>query len=164
MVVLNLLFTLAVAPFIPVTIAAPSQQPLSALRTNKVNPLKRLSITFPSPTPLSHDLALADPLPDLAAISPFYIPNQQPTPLPASCSLTRVSLLIRHSSIRGNDDEFEQSMGPFFEKIRGMDKEKFPSAGSGEWGWLEGWESPIVEDRLEELSETGRRDAKVSYI
>ena len=62
----------------------------------------------------------------------------------------------------GNDDEYEQTMGPFIEKIvhlREMDMGKFPR--DGEWGWLGAWRTPIVEARLEELSERGRNDAKV---
>ena len=50
-------------------------------------------------------------------------------------------------------------MGPFIEKIKGMDRDKLPR--SGEWAFLRDWESPIVEERLEELSERGRRDSKV---
>jgi hypothetical protein len=68
-------------------------------------------------------------------------------------------LLIRHSSILGNDDEYEQTMRPFIEKIAGMDKGKMPS--HGEWAFLRDWETPIVEENLEQLSERGRKDAKV---
>lgn len=40
-----------------------------------------------------------------------------------------------------------------------MDKRKIPE--SGEWAFLRGYESPIVEENLEMLSERGRKDAKV---
>lgn len=98
--------------------------------------------------------------PDLSAISPFFIPTKEPTPLPPRCKLKRVSLLIRHSSILGNDEEYEETMGPFIRKIAGMDKAKFPQ--QGEWAFLRDWETPIVEANLEHLSERGRKDAKVS--
>lgn len=96
---------------------------------------------------------------DLSAISPFFIPAEQPTPLPPGHSLERVSLLIRHSAILGNDDEFEQTMGPFITKINGTDKSKLPSQGP--WSFLRDYESPIVEDTLEKISDRGKNDAKV---
>ncbi|WWD19579.1 hypothetical protein CI109_104040 [Kwoniella shandongensis] len=121
----------------PFTVEIPSTSNLTTLETThgQINPLKHLS-----------------------AISPFFIPNEEPTPLPKGCHLTRVSLLIRHSSILGNDDEFEQTMKPFIDKIAGMDKNKIPE--EGEWSFLRDWESPIVEENLEQLSKRGKKDAK----
>lgn len=108
---------------------------------------------------------------DLSAISPFYIPTEQPTPLPEQCKLTRVSLLIRHSSILGNDDEYEETMEPFITKIKKLQKKsgkrgkKGKKEGvlpkKGDWAFLGKWKSPIVEDNLEKLSERGRTDAEV---
>ncbi|WVR07739.1 hypothetical protein IAU60_004782 [Kwoniella sp. DSM 27419] len=119
------------------TVALPSQQHFSSHgpHANQINPLKHLS-----------------------AISPFYIPTQDPTPLPDKCELTRVSLLIRHSSIQGNDDEYEQTMQPFIKKIAEMDKEKIPA--EGEWKFLRDWQTPIVEENLEVVSKQGKKDAK----
>ncbi|OCF38157.1 hypothetical protein I316_00381 [Kwoniella heveanensis BCC8398] len=99
-----------------------------------------------------------NPLKHLSAISPFYIPTQQPTPLPEGCELDRVSLLVRHSSILGNDDEYEQTMQPFIAKIADMDKSKIPE--DGEWAFLRDWQTPIVEEKLEQVSEQGKKDAK----
>ncbi|RXK39846.1 hypothetical protein M231_02903 [Tremella mesenterica] len=110
-----------------------------------------------SPT-IHNDL---DPLKHLSAISPFYIPFEQPDPLPPHCSLTRVSLLIRHSAIMGNDDEFEQTMSPFIQKIHNItisEPRLLPS--SGPWAFLRQWETPIVEKTLEKISPRGRKDAK----
>lgn len=97
---------------------------------------------------------------DLSAISPFYIPAEEPTPLPQNCTLSRASLLIRHSSIMGNDDEFEQTMQPFIKKIHKMNKKK-RTPKHGPWSFLRDWKTPIVEDHLEEVSERGKNDAKV---
>jgi len=153
MVRLDLL--LAAASLVLSTTAVPSQVTLSAHGSGHINPLKRASpLCDPQIIPPLTSLS------DLAAISPFYIPSQKPSPLPQQCSLTRVSLLIRHSSIKGNDDEYEQTMGPFINKIEGMTQDRFPS--EGEWSWLRDWRSPIGEEGLEELSERGRGDAKVS--
>ncbi|ORY25534.1 histidine phosphatase superfamily [Naematelia encephala] len=124
---------LAVAAVLSSALAAPSQQPFSL--PNRIDPLKHLS-----------------------AISPFFLPTEKPTPLPPRCSLTRVSLLVRHSSIMGNDDEYEQTMGPFIHKIGNLSTDDLPD--SGEWSFLREWETPIVEERLEELSGRGKKDAK----
>ncbi|KAI9638280.1 histidine phosphatase superfamily [Dioszegia hungarica] len=96
---------------------------------------------------------------DLSAISPFYIPTALPDPLPPTCSLTRVSLLIRHSSILGNDDEYDDSMGPFIEKIKRIRDEHPEKIPQGEWAFLGEWESPIKEDKVEVLSERGKADS-----
>ncbi|WWC64640.1 uncharacterized protein I303_107251 [Kwoniella dejecticola CBS 10117] len=127
------MLALALLPLLPLIVALPSQQPFST--NQRINPLKHLS-----------------------AISPFYIPTEKPTPLPDQCELDRVSLLIRHSSIMGNDDEYEETMKPFIEKIVNMDKSKIPQ--SGEWKFLNDWRSPIGDDTLEVVSPQGKRDAK----
>ena len=97
--------------------------------------------------------------PDLSAISPFFIPADEPAKLPKGHKLERVSLLIRHSAILGNDDEYEQTMGPFVEKIYAADPETLPS--SGPWAFLRDWECPINEENLEKVSDRGKKDAKV---
>lgn len=53
-------------------------------------------------------------------------------------------------------------MGPFIEKIKKIREETPEKMPSGEWAFLREWESPIVEDRLEEISERGKEDANVS--
>jgi hypothetical protein len=50
-------------------------------------------------------------------------------------------------------------MGPFIAKINGTDKSKLPSTGP--WSFLREYESPIVEDKLEKISDRGKNDAKV---
>jgi acid phosphatase len=71
----------------------------------------------------------------------------------------------------GNDDEFEETMEPFITKIKKLQKKggkrgkKGKKEGvlpkKGDWAFLRSWESPIVEDNLEKLSERGRTDAEV---
>ncbi|ORX36155.1 histidine phosphatase superfamily [Kockovaella imperatae] len=118
--------------------ALPSQRPFEASNSKIVNEIE----------PLKH----------LSAISPFYVPTSEPDPLPQGCSLETVSVLIRHSAILGNDEEYEQTMGPFIEKLAKFDKEKLPRLG--EWSFLRDWKSPLKEDELDELSERGKRDSK----
>lgn len=71
----------------------------------------------------------------------------------------------------GNDDEFEETMEPFITKIKKLQKnggkrgKKGKKEGvlpkKGDWAFLRDWKSPIVEDKLEKLSERGRQDAEV---
>ncbi|WWD03521.1 hypothetical protein V865_001574 [Kwoniella europaea PYCC6329] len=135
------MLVLALLPLLPfLALAFPTQQqPFSSTpeesMNNKINPLKHLS-----------------------AISPFYIPTEKPTSLPPKCELDRVSLLIRHSSIQGNDDEFEQTMKPFIDKIRNIPKENLPKEGP--WKFLRDWDTPIKEETLEVVSPQGKKDAK----
>jgi len=74
----------------------------------------------------------------------------------------------------GNDDEFEETMEPFMAKIKKLQKKggkrgkKGKKEGvlpkKGDWAFLRDWKSPIVEDKLENLSERGRQDAEVRLI
>lgn len=100
---------------------------------------------------------------DLSAISPFFVPNHKPTPIPSGCELEQATLLVRHSAILGNDDEFEQTMEPFISKIWDLQQHKpeaFPS--EGDWAFLKDWKTSIVEENLEVLSVKGANDATVS--
>ena len=50
-------------------------------------------------------------------------------------------------------------MLPFIDKVKGFDRDKLPDWGG--WGFLKDWETPIVEDTLEQVSERGKKDAEV---
>lgn len=55
-------------------------------------------------------------------------------------------------------------MSPFIRKIQKLQKSKkgkklLPS--QGEWAFLREWDTPIVEETLEVVSDRGKRDAKV---
>lgn len=65
-------------------------------------------------------------------------------------------------------------MEPFITKIHKLQKKKGGKRGKkgkkesvlpkkGDWAFLRHWESPIVEDNLEKLSERGRTDAEVRF-
>jgi hypothetical protein len=64
----------------------------------------------------------------------------------------------------GNDDEYDDTMGPFIEKIKKIREENPEKIPEGEWAFLKEWETPIVEDKVEVLSERGKEDAHVSSI
>jgi hypothetical protein len=50
-------------------------------------------------------------------------------------------------------------MQPFIEKVAQFDKSKLPD--NGPWGFLKTWQTPIVEEKLEEISDRGKNDARV---
>ncbi|GHJ85260.1 hypothetical protein NliqN6_1662 [Naganishia liquefaciens] len=124
-----------------------------------------------------------DPLKHLSAISPFFIPTEEPTALPnESCNITSASFLIRHSSIMGNDDEFEMTMQPFIWKVGNFSHDVFPTedevrafrerkargevtimeeeVGIERWSFLRDWKTPVKEETLEDLSKRGANDAE----
>lgn len=158
------------------TIALPAQQSFSSNGDgllqpieNKLDPLRRKysSMGIMNRTECITNSRHTPTAPtDLSAISPFFVPTEEPTPLPPSCNITAATILCRHSSILGNDDEFELTMQPFIKKISKLDKAAFPSNKRHPWYFLRNWKTPIVEDKLEVLSDNGKRDAKVlgSYI
>jgi hypothetical protein len=65
------------------------------------------------------------------------------------------SLANTPNSIYSNDDEYEEYIKPFLFKL-----EKHRQGWSGPLAFLETWQSPILEDRLEELTPSGARDAE----
>lgn len=55
-------------------------------------------------------------------------------------------------------------MKPFIDKIYAIQKdqkERLPE--EGEWSWLREWKSPIDDEKLEVVSEQGKKDATVSH-
>lgn len=124
---------------------------------------------------------------DLSAISPFFIPTEEPTPLPnETCNITSASFLIRHSSIMGNDDEFELTMQPFIWKVGNWSADVYPSedelrawrglkasgqvtvleeeVGVDRWTFLRDWKTSVKEETLEKLSKRGKDDSEVSFL
>lgn len=104
---------------------------------------------------------LIPPLADLSAISPFFIPAEEPTPPPATCNITAATLLIRHSSILGNDDEYEMTMQPFIKKLAKLGRSNLPKDKNHPWYFLRNWKSPLQEKEVEKLSKQGAVDAEV---
>ncbi|KAJ9109297.1 hypothetical protein QFC21_000626 [Naganishia friedmannii] len=130
-------------------------------------------------TPPTSRIDKINPLKHLSAISPFFIPTEEPTPLPnPTCNITTASFLIRHSSIMGNDDEFEMTMQPFIWKVGNFSDDVFPSkdelaqarmrmrggededVGVDKWQFLRDWKTPVEEETLEKLSKRGSDDAE----
>jgi hypothetical protein len=50
-------------------------------------------------------------------------------------------------------------MGPFIKKINETDVSKLPE--NGPWSFLRTYESPVIEETLEKISDRGKNDAKV---
>jgi hypothetical protein len=119
-------------------------------------------------------------------MSPYFVPSKEITPLPhPSCNVTTASILIRHSAIESNDDDREQFIQPFVDKVAGWGEEVFPQApeewnrddeikrwkkegtwdgdvGERKWWFLKDWETPVTEEVDEVLSDKGKIDAFVS--
>ncbi|KAL7414292.1 histidine phosphatase superfamily [Mrakia frigida] len=130
---------------------------LAALSVVQAAPATQQQVTFDSSNS-ANIVNLFNPLHHLSAIAPYWQAVHEPTPLPPTCTVKSAALLIRHSAILANDDEWYQTMKPFEDKLKNLSKSAFPTTGP--WAFLKDWESPITEKKLEVLSARGKRDAK----
>ncbi|GAA5898393.1 uncharacterized protein JCM6883_001009 [Sporobolomyces salmoneus] len=96
----------------------------------------------------------------MSGISPYHdAPNADSRP-PPSCKVAAAATLLRHSSIYANDDEFEDYMQPFIERVEKFQKEKKKIEKKSPLSFLNDWVSPITEDNLEDITEPGKADAR----
>jgi hypothetical protein len=98
-----------------------------------------------------------DPLLHLPGISPYFDAvgfglSHAPPP---GCNVTAASYIVRHGAIYANDDEYDEYIKPFLWKL-----EQHRAGWSGPLAFLAKWHSPILEDRLEELTPSGAVDAE----
>lgn len=97
-----------------------------------------------------------DPLLHLPGISPYFdtVGFGLEHKAPDGCEVTAASYIIRHASIYGNDDEYQTYIRPFLWKL-----EQHRQGWSGPLEFMEKWHSPILEDRLEDITPSGLEDA-----
>lgn len=97
----------------------------------------------------------------MSGISPYHdAPNADIRP-PASCKVVAASTLLRHTSIYANDDEYEDYMQPFIERVERLQKDKKRKIDKDSpLSFLNRWTSPINDDNLEDVTDPGRADAR----
>ena len=120
------------------------------------SPLQQIPLT-PSSTSLQFN-----PLHHLSAISPYFIPHPNSNSPPEGCVISRATILVRHGSITANDDEFEETMEPFIDKLESLSfaERKKIFSRSAELAFLETWKTPVNSSTLELPTLPGRKDAK----
>ncbi|KAI5201226.1 hypothetical protein AUEXF2481DRAFT_3815 [Aureobasidium subglaciale EXF-2481] len=98
-----------------------------------------------------------DPLLHLPGTSPYFdaVGFGLEHTAPVGCNITAASYIVRHGAIYANDDEYEEYIKPFLFRL-----EKHRDGWSGPLAFMSQWQSPILEDRLEELTPSGARDAE----
>ncbi|KAM0245895.1 hypothetical protein ACHAP5_005045 [Fusarium lateritium] len=98
-----------------------------------------------------------DPLLHLPGISPYFdaVGFGLSHAAPEGCTVTAASYLIRHAAIYANDAEYEDYIKPFLFKL-----EKHRGGFSGPLEFLNKWHSPIEEEHLEDITPSGKKDAK----
>ncbi|KAJ9629133.1 hypothetical protein H2204_008922 [Knufia peltigerae] len=98
-----------------------------------------------------------DELLHLPGISPYFdaVGFGLEHTAPVGCKVTAASYLIRHAAIYSNDDEYEEYIKPFLYKL-----EQHRSGWSGPLEFMSTWVSPILEDRLEQVTPSGKEDAR----
>lgn len=114
---------------------------------------------LPPQTPIIQDHSQGyefDPLLHLPGISPYFdaVGFGLKHTAPPGCTVTAASYLIRHAAIYANDDEYEQFIKPFLWKL-----EQQRSGWSGPLDFMATWTSPILEDKLEDITPSGAKDA-----
>ncbi|KAF2797802.1 histidine acid phosphatase-like protein [Melanomma pulvis-pyrius CBS 109.77] len=97
-----------------------------------------------------------DPLLHLPGISPYFdaVAFGLGHNAPSGCNVTAASYIIRHSAIYANDEEYETYIKPFLKKL-----EKNKDDWSGPLEFMKHWQSPILEDHLEDITPSGAEDA-----
>ncbi|KAF2452136.1 histidine acid phosphatase-like protein [Karstenula rhodostoma CBS 690.94] len=97
-----------------------------------------------------------DPLLHLPGISPYFdaVGFGLEHRAPEGCNVTAASYLVRHGAIYANDKEYEEYIKPFLWKL-----EQYREGWSGPLSFMSKWQSPIEEDKLEELTPSGAVDA-----
>jgi hypothetical protein len=109
-------------------------------------------------TPKDHSQGYQfDPLLHLPGISPYFdaVAFGLSHAPPQGCNVTAASYIIRHSAIYANDEEYETYIKPFLEKLDKEDRD----AWSGPLEFMKHWTSPILEDKLEDITPSGAEDA-----
>jgi len=99
-----------------------------------------------------------DPLLHLPGISPYFdaIGFGLEHKAPPNCTVTAASYIIRHGAIYANDKEYAEFIKPFLRKL-----EKHREGWTGPLAFMKKWQSPILEDKLEDLTPSGAVDAKM---
>lgn len=107
--------------------------------------------------PLDHSQGYKfDPLLHLPGISPYFdaVGFGLEHKAPEGCKVSAASYLVRHGAIYSNDKEYEEFIKPFLFKL-----EQHRNGWSGPLAFMEKWQSPIDEEKLEELTPSGAVDA-----
>jgi acid phosphatase len=100
--------------------------------------------------------AAFDPLTHLAGIAPYFEdPRLDPQP-PQGCNVTRATYLIRHAAIVANDFDYEEYIEPFTDKLKNTTA-NWRTAGPLDF--LAKWQTPIMDEELEDLTSVGRLES-----
>lgn len=101
-----------------------------------------------------------DPFEYMSGIAPYHdAPGADIAP-PSDCKVASAAFLIRHSCIYANDDEWDDYMKPFVERLQAYKQSEVASfRGAGPLAFLEHWESPINDDNLEKITPPGIDDS-----
>jgi acid phosphatase len=112
-----------------------------------------LAVTLPNVAAAAYAF---DPLEHLAGIAPYFEDPVLDPKAPQGCNVTKVSMLVRHAAIYGNDFDYESFIEPFVDKLENTSVD-WRSAGP--LAFLAKWKSPIEEEDLEDLTSIGKLES-----
>lgn len=99
-----------------------------------------------------------DPLLHLPGISPYFdaVGFGLEHSAPDGCNITAASYIVRHGAIYANDDEYDEFIKPFLWKL----EQHRNGPWTGPLAFMAKWQSPVLEDKLEDLTPSGAVDAQ----
>ncbi|BGP08688.1 hypothetical protein JCM10049v2_004537 [Rhodotorula toruloides] len=93
-------------------------------------------------------------------IAPYHDAPYADIRPPPTCAVTAAAFLMRHSSIYANDDEFDDYMEPFIERVKKAQKKGVSIPSNSPLAFLAHWKSLINDDNLEKITPPGKEDAE----
>lgn len=100
-----------------------------------------------------------DPLEHMSGIAPYHDAPGADIHEPPGCKIAASSYLIRHGAIGGNDEEYDEYMKPFHERLEEYQKSGASFKEAGPLAFLGSWKSPVTDDTVEVLTKSGAKDA-----
>lgn len=131
--------------------------------------LTLLSTALASQIPLTSDYLTQsrpkhhqfDPLLHLPGISPYYdaVGFGLEHHAPLGCNVTAASYLVRHAAIYANDDDYDEFMSPFIEKLNSSNREDW----TGPLSLFQTWDSPYtdIDKQMEQITPDGAHISKL---
>ncbi|CAO1631061.1 unnamed protein product [Parajaminaea phylloscopi] len=138
------------------------------LRLAVLAALPLLALTAPSASsplrqrPFSYTGGQAqwDPLEHMSGIAPYHDAPGADVHQPPGCEIAGSAYMVRHGAIGGNDEEFDEYMRPFKDRIERFQESGASFKRAGPLAFLKDWKSPVTDDTVEVLTRPGEKDAE----
>lgn len=100
-----------------------------------------------------------DPLEHMSGIAPYHDAPGADLREPRGCEISASTYLIRHGAIAGNDEEYEEYMQPFQQRMEEYQARGGSFDGAGPLAFLKSWKSLVSDESVETLTGPGETGA-----